>query len=132
MVERVRAEYAAGHTQYEIADLLGTTQKTIWKIMTRNVIKVRGGGVRNQRGSANTSWKGDNATYAAFHLRVQTARGKPSKCEVCGTTTAKRFEWANLTGKYEDVNDYKRMCCSCHHRHDKTIRNLGKWAQPRC
>ena len=29
-----------------------------------------------------------------------------------------RFEWANLTGSYEDIDDYARMCCSCHRSYD--------------
>lgn len=66
------------------------------------------------------SWKGDKASYSAFHYRVEAERGKPSKCEECGTKTAKKFEWANLTGKYEDVNDYKRLCNSCHRKLDKS------------
>lgn len=77
----------------------------------------------------NDTWKGDAAKYAALHLRVQRVRGKPSKCEVCGTTTAKRFEWANMTGNYADPMDYKRMCCSCHHKHDGTIRNIYQCAK---
>ncbi len=53
-------------------------------------------------------------TYTMAHSRVRKARGTPSLCEKCGTTTAKRFEWANKTGKYTDPNDFMRMCTSCH------------------
>lgn len=65
-------------------------------------------------------------TYGAHHDKVRKLRGKPSKCEICGTTEAKRFEWANITGNYEDINDYKRMCKSCHNRHDGVINNITK------
>ena len=27
---------------------------------------------------------------------------------------SKIYDWANLTGKFYDVNDYKQMCRSCH------------------
>lgn len=72
---------------------------------------------RNQVGENNSSWRGDDAGYQALHLRVATARGKPSLCSQCGATQG-RFEWANLTGNYADVNDYARMCVYCHRAFD--------------
>jgi hypothetical protein len=36
----------------------------------------------------------------------------------------KRYEWANLTGRYDDVKDYARMCISCHRKYDKKRREL--------
>lgn len=85
---------------------------------------------RDQAGSNNDSWKGDRASYAAFHLRVMTARGRPSTCFECGTTEGK-FEWANLTGHYEDVNDYTRLCTLCHRRYDAARRRLmGRRTSP--
>lgn len=65
---------------------------------------------------------GNNYVYA--HLRVAKIRETPSKCEHCRTTKAKKFEWANLTGNYEDVNDYVRLCTSCHRKMDKTFNFL--------
>lgn len=62
--------------------------------------------------------------YQGAHHRVRKIRGKPSVCEVCGTTSARKFEWANLTGNYADPLDYKRLCSSCHHRFDGLVRNL--------
>lgn len=130
-VERVRVLYGEGHTQDEIASMLGVTQKVVWRLMTRHEIPRRPQIKRDQRGARNASWKGDAATYAACHLRVQVARGTPSRCEHCGTTSAKRFEWANLTGRYSDVTDYIRLCISCHHRMDGTVKNLGHYAERR-
>lgn len=77
--------------------------------------------------SKRTPWnKGmfNSTSYGGYHNKVRRTRGTPSFCEVCSTTTAKKFEWANLTGNYEDVNDYKRMCTSCHSKHDGKIRNI--------
>jgi len=71
----------------------------------------------------SAEWKGKKATYSAFHKRIYRIKGLPNFCEVCKTTKAKRFEWANLTGKYHDINDYKRMCSSCHIRYDKKRRS---------
>jgi len=51
--------------------------------------------------------------------------GLVDRCDVCGTTEpGKHYDWANLTGRYEDVNDYKRMCRSCHFKHDGLIKNI--------
>ena len=69
-------------------------------------------------------------TYGANHHKVRTIRVQPSLCEICGTTTAKKFEWANMTGHYEDVNDYKRMCASCHDKHDGIIKNIAGTKKP--
>lgn len=70
----------------------------------------------------------ENAGYKALHLRVQQERGKASVCVDCSST--KRVEWANLTGRYDDVWDYKQLCKKCHHAFDgvnkKRMKTLGK------
>ena len=103
----------------ELEYLYGKTQKMVFVWFRKYNIKSRIAAKRNQEGEKNHSWKGDNATYAALHYRVISARGKPNKCENCKTTKAKRFEWANLTGKYDDIYDYTRMCVSCHRKYDR-------------
>lgn len=61
------------------------------------------------------NWKGDNVGYNALHSWIQKKLGKPSKCDKCKTIKAKRFEWANISGKYmRDLNDWKRLCAKCH------------------
>lgn len=66
-------------------------------------------------------------SYFALHARVRVARGKPQHCEECGTTDPeKAYDWANLTGNYEDINDYARLCRSCHVRKDGNWRNLPR------
>ncbi len=68
----------------------------------------------------NPFWKGDNAKKSAMHVWVNTWKGKPRKCENCGTETAKKFEWANVDHKYRRVlEDYIRMCTSCHRKYDR-------------
>lgn len=70
-------------------------------------------------------WKGNDATYTACHNRVARMRGKPQECEVCGTNDPDlAYEWANLTRKYHDPADYKRMCKSCHIKHDNLVLNI--------
>jgi len=116
---------ADGKSQVEVAKSLGVSQKIVFGLMRRYGIPARPAVKRNQFGAFNSSWRGGNAKYAALHLRVGTLRGKPKKCEVCGTDDkSKRYEWASLSYRYDDPSDYKRMCCSCHKRHDKIINNI--------
>ena len=64
--------------------------------------------------------KQGSSHYGRDHKRVRTLRGSPHKCEVCGIDdTSIWYDWANLTGKYDDPDDYKRMCRRCHSKYDK-------------
>ena len=129
-VDAVRALYALGMTQDEVAAQIGTSQKVIWKVMLRHDIPTRPQAKRYQRGPMNDSWRGDRAGYQALHLRVRSVRGMPAPCSQCGTTDG-RLEWANLTGDYADVNDYEAMCVSCHRRYDANRRRVtGRRTSP--
>lgn len=123
-VLRVKALYTAGKTQSEIAEIIGTTQKVIWNLMRRHNIKARVAAKRDQWGANNHMWKGDDASKYAFHRRLYTRHGKPEKCSVCGTTESDNYDYANLTGRYEDLDDYAPMCRSCHWKYDDKIRNI--------
>lgn len=60
-------------------------------------------------------WRGDKAGYHALHKWVQKHRGRPRMCEDCGSTEAKRYEWANISKEYKrELDDWKRLCVSCH------------------
>jgi len=109
-------------TQEEVGSHYNTTQKVVGNWFKKLGIKSRIPIKRNQLKENNSSWKGDNATYAALHYRVESSRGKPHYCSVCGTMDAKRYEWANLTGVYQDINDYARMCVPCHRKYDSKRR----------
>lgn len=51
----------------------------------------------------------------------------PQKCEECGTADKnKTYDWASISKKYNDPNDYKRLCRSCHWKLDKMILNITK------
>ena len=103
------------HTKKEISEILNVNVKVIETLIKKYGIKTRVAYKRNQYGCKNLMWKGKEAGYQALHLRVSVSRGKPMVCLVCSTTDKnKTYEWANLSGKYYDVNDYKRMCRSCH------------------
>lgn len=129
LVDHVRSMYEAGHTIKEIqATVKGTKVQNIIRrfgIDTRPAVK------RNQYGENNDSWRGDDATYTAFHFRVQVARGRPQHCAACRDTSPGRYEWANLTGRYDDINDYQRMCVPCHRQFDAKRRNeTGRRTSP--
>jgi len=109
-------------SQAEIGCVYGTTQKVVYSWFKKLGIKSRVPFKRDQKGEKNSSWKGDDATYAALHYRVESLRGKPHFCEACGTMESTRYEWANLTGRYTDVMDYARMCVSCHRKYDSKRR----------
>jgi hypothetical protein len=112
-----------GMSQNEIAGLLGVTLKRVQTSMRRYDITPRPAIKRNQYGDKNTSWKGASATYKGCHLRVNRLRGKPQYCEKChDTNPLKTYEWANMTGKYDDPSDYMRLCRSCHRQYDQSRR----------
>lgn len=112
-------------TQSEIAIEFNTTQKVVFRWFKDLGIKSRIAFKRDQKGSKNNSWKGKNITYAAMHCRVQSIRGKANHCDICGESDpSKRYEWANISENYLDVNDYLQMCCSCHKKHDKIGENF--------
>lgn len=125
MVAEVRARYAAGATQSEIATALGTTQRVVFNVMRRNSIAARVAAKRDQFGDRNHLWKGDEASLYAFHRRLYSRFGKPSCCSVCGTSDSSHYDYANLSGRYEDLSDYAAMCRSCHWKYDKKVLNIS-------
>jgi hypothetical protein len=127
MVHDVKHLYLSeGKSQVEVATLLGVTLKVIYKLMINHEIPRRPQIKRDQWGEKNVRWKGPDASYSAFHFRVERARGKRHLCNRCGRSDdAATYDWANLTGNYHDVNDYERMCRSCHRKFDKQKRLEG-------
>lgn len=123
MFDKARTLYETGMTQVEVAKELGTTQKVIWGLFNRNGYTSRVAKKRNQTGENNDSWRGDQAGYKALHYRVGNVRGKPSLCVMCESKV--KCQWANVSGKYENVYDYIRLCVSCHSVFDKKVRNLN-------
>lgn len=68
-----------------------------------------------RRGENHPGWKGDDAGYDAIHDWINSRYGKPSECEVCGTTKSKRFDWHNMPKTYKRTRgDWKRVCSKCH------------------
>lgn len=116
IVDQVVSLYQSGATVREVQATLPPGFKA-QRIIERHIPTRRRAIKRDQTGAKNHMWKGNEATYKALHLRVATVRGKPQTCSACETTDG-RFEWANMTGRYDDPFDYVRLCCSCHRRID--------------
>lgn len=79
-------------------------------------------------GVNNPIWKGERAKYHVIHKWVTRWKGKPKLCEMCGTTAARKFEWANIDHEYRRVlEDYIRMCTKCHRNYDYSnhLSNVG-------
>lgn len=73
-------------------------------------------------GDKHPQWLDDKVGYSGIHVWVKKWKGKPNLCENCGTTTAKKFEWANIDHKYRRVlEDYIRMCTKCHRNYDRDV-----------
>jgi hypothetical protein len=73
-------------------------------------------------GDRSRFWKGDMVGYHGVHIWMRKTFGKPSLCDHCGTTTAKKFNWANISLKYRRLrSDWLRLCQSCHIKFDKGL-----------
>ena len=123
IVEKVRRLYVEQRmTRAEVQEHIGRGFK-VENIMRRYGIPARPATPRDQRGERCPTWRGDHAGYKALHLRVAAQRGKPQQCQRCQRSDlGTRYEWANLTGNYTDINDYQRMCVTCHRRFDAARR----------
>ena len=81
-------------------------------------------------GQNNKSWKGDSVSCSGMHTRIRTKYGTPQKCEECGTTDKKWYDWANISGEYKyERDDWKRLCRPCHRKMDnvcKPVQQLDK------
>ena len=70
-------------------------------------------------GEKHFAWKGDGVGMVSLHDWVRSRLGTPSKCEHCGKTEAKKFEWANKSHEYKrDLTDWVRLCVPCHRKYD--------------
>lgn len=123
--------YSGGMTVAEVQAVMPGYR--VQTIIERYGIPTRAAIPRDQTGTRNGCWRGDDAGYQALHLRVENARGKPARCERCQLDDpTRRYNWANLTGRYHDVDDYERMCCPCHTAYDTARRALtGARTSPR-
>lgn len=124
-----------GHTmEQEVKDKISlskrghaTTQKTKLKIQntlkkyySKNKVWNKGKKFKEWEGENSFAWKGDKITYAGIHSYIKLKFGKPLKCEECKTEKAKRYDWANVSGKYLRAReDWRRLCRKCHFKMDE-------------
>ncbi len=74
------------------------------------------------KGKRNWQWKGDNATYVAKHRWIKKWFGSPNHCEECNKYNEKKYNWANISGKYKRIReDWKQLCIPCHRKYDRWI-----------
>lgn len=75
----------------------------------------------------NSRWKGESVGYNGLHKWIERKLGKPKYCAYCQITTAKKFEWANISRTYKrDLSDWIRLCTSCHRLYDYGKIELSK------
>lgn len=118
--------YLSMMTQQEIADKIGVSLKSVQKSLKRSRTPIRKAAKRDQHGAKNSSWAGESVTYKGGHCRVRLHRGKPEKCEKCGVDNkSAKLEWANVSGKYHDPNDYIPLCIPCHRKWDNERRKAN-------
>ena len=85
---------------------------------------------KSLRGSKHQYWKGDLVSYEGIHDWVARNFGKMKMCEHCGTTSAKKFEWANRSGYYtRKRDDWMRLCTSCHRYYDSRKRKRSVFSK---
>lgn len=103
----------------EQKERIGQASKKSWAdpVIRQRILDSR----PSRKGEKNGSWKGDAVSYEGGHARVRKARGTPNVCVMCGKTDpTKRYEWANVTGDFKNVDDYIRLCVPCHRAWDAT------------
>ena len=77
----------------------------------------------NQQNDKNYAWKGEDVSYTGLHQWVTRYLGSPKKCSECGTETAPKYEWANVSKEYKrELNDWIRLCKACHMRFDGLLK----------
>lgn len=123
LISTVAEMYRADLSLKSIAHALGFSIRKVGHILdAAGVARRRTGPISPPTGPANGNWK-PKVGYHGMHARLIRERGKPQHCTTCGATSDDRmYEWANLTGQYEDPDDYARMCRSCHRLYDNARR----------
>lgn len=83
-------------------------------------------GTFNSRDS-HPFWSGEFPEYSAIHKWIVRNYGRANTCLNC-TKIAKRFDWANIDGKYSrNIEEWIQLCRSCHmlfDRHEEVKNNI--------
>lgn len=81
-IDIVTSMYRDGHTQLEIANALGVSQKVVWRFMKNHGIKARVAAKRNQFGKNNSTWRGGIVKDEHGYVLVKSD-GHP-RAKACG------------------------------------------------
>lgn len=114
---------ACGCGQYrEELDSQGRKRKYIY----RHAVPAWNKGMKGiNANEKNGQWKGDKVRYSCLHKWVRRKLGSPRICDDCGTKEAKKYNWANKSGKYKrDLSDWKRLCKKCHNIFDDVYKKM--------
>ena len=74
-------------------------------------------------GENNSSWKGKRVGYRSLHYWVENKLGKSDICEYCGRSEliGHQIHWANKSRYLRELNDWIRLCASCHKAYDRDL-----------
>lgn len=77
--------------------------------------------LKGKKDELSRGWVGDNVSYSRLHSWIIEKLGKPQKCSFClRDDEDSKYEWANISHEYSrDINDFIRLCISCHRRYDR-------------
>jgi hypothetical protein len=111
-------------SQKDMAGFYGVSLRCIQYQLSKHNIKSKTKGRRNQRGLNHNLWR-TNPSYRTIHKRVELYRGKPNYCDECKTTDYnKKYDWANISGNYLNVDDFRRLCVKCHKKEHPRDKNM--------
>lgn len=69
-VDQVRRLYDSGLTQSEVGQIVGLSQRDVWKLMRRCGIDSRPAAKRDQRQEKNSSWKGGRTITSGGYIAI--------------------------------------------------------------
>jgi len=76
-------------------------------------------GARRRMVGTHYAFKETGYSVNAAHKWIESILGKPKKCDECGTTAIRRYQWSNKNHTYKrNLKDWRRLCISCHKKHD--------------
>lgn len=118
-----RLHYQKKMSGRQMAIHYGVTQTQVRRWFAERGVKARSRSEapsgRPPTGKQNWNWVGGKVGYQALHTWVRKYKGTPKKCEHCGRTDKKKYEWSNIGHMYKrNLADWIRLCTKCHRKLD--------------
>ena len=125
--KEIESLYLSGLGSWKLAKHYNVSQKLALEWLHYYDIKIR---TKSQsakfslngykQGKKNLNWRGNKVSYPALHSWIRKYKGTPQKCEHCGRTDKKKYEWASINHSYtRNLDDWIRLCTKCHKEYDK-------------